>query len=95
MKDRFRCRGKRDDNGKWVYWDVFGNYTESILNDKKDMKGNINGIEILSETLGEYTWFTDKNNTPIYEGDVYRYIDYTAEGNPIRTMCINNYIIMI
>lgn len=65
-------RGKREDNGEWVYWNVYGEYTEPFL-DNFSMHSHVNEIEVDPATVGQYTGLTDKNGKRIFEGDIVKY----------------------
>lgn len=62
-------KGKRKDNGEWVYWNQFGETAEPYLDDF-GMCSHITEEYIIPETVGQCTGLEDKNGVKIFEGDI-------------------------
>jgi len=84
MRDIGKYRGKRKDNGEWVYGSLidFGTNSVYICSSKYGWSYSRNGSRsyihikdcagVIPETVGESIRRKDKNGVEIYEGDKWR-----------------------
>lgn len=67
-------RGKRLNNGEWVYGSYWYSHRSNTYQHFVFDDGNV-WVGVEPDTVGQFTGLTDKNGVKIFDGDVIEYTD--------------------
>lgn len=68
MKREILFKGKRVDNGEWVYGDLLKSYRLYVYDGKRF-------CEVIPETIGQFTGLTDSEGERIFEDDIIKIVE--------------------
>jgi len=80
MNREIEFRGKRLDDGQWLYGDLIRDNHQGYYVFPIDCNGLCTANKVAPDTVGEFTGMTDKNGKKIFEGDII-YSEFSDKSN--------------
>lgn len=91
MNVEVKFRGKRADNGDWIYGDLIQLDNKVLIADIGMWATEFNGksielqcCEVINDSIGQCTGLKDKHKNEIYEGDILEFIGGTCDYLPLN-----------